>query len=185
MLKKLALKWLRLLSLASVLFAGRIGQVSWRLHRRRKNNATSSDSWLYCENLDCLSLDQVDEALRLFLEIIGLELTVVTGMDRKVYNRESIRQNPTDLMFSILMFILGNKEPETKSNRTRGNIVALVKRHKAGLSVKIKSVGRHQFWIDDSRLQYEAVKDHPVYWSIAREAIDMFLAGHGIYTVKR
>lgn len=150
-----------------------------------KNNAIPSDSWLYCENLDRLSRDQVDEALRLFLELIGLGLTIVTGMDRKVYNRESIRQNPTDLMISILMFIRGNEESETKSNRTVGNVVALVERHKKGLPVNIKSVGRHPFWIDDSGSQYEAVKEHPVYWSIAREAIDMFLAGDGIYTVKR
>ncbi|WP_375752591.1 recombinase family protein [Enterobacter roggenkampii] len=150
-----------------------------------KNNAIPSDSWLYCENLDRLSRDQVDEALRLFLELIGLGLTIVTGMDRKVYNRESIRQNPTDLMISILMFIRGNEESETKSNRTIGNVVALVERHKAGMPVNIKSVGRHPFWIDDSGSQYEAVRKHPTYWSIAREAIDMFLAGHGIYSVKR
>ncbi|WP_445663107.1 recombinase family protein [Enterobacter soli] len=150
-----------------------------------KNQAIPSDSWLYCENLDRLSRDQVDEALRLFLELIGLGLTIVTGMDRKVYNRESIRQNPTDLMISILMFIRGNEESETKSNRTVGNVVALVERHKEGLPVNIKSVGRHPFWIDDSGSQYEAVKEHPVYWSIAREAINMFLAGDGIYTVKR
>ncbi|AUU05389.1 recombinase family protein [Raoultella planticola] len=150
-----------------------------------KNNAIPSDSWLYCENLDRLSRDQVDEALRLFLELIGLGLTIVTGMDRKVYNSKSIKQNPIDLMISILMFIRGNEESETKSNRTVGNVVALVERHKEGLPVNIKSVGRHPFWIDDSGSQYEAVKKHPVYWSIAREAIEMFLAGDGIYTVKR
>ncbi|HGA2238640.1 TPA: recombinase family protein [Enterobacter roggenkampii] len=150
-----------------------------------KNNAIPSDSWLYCENLDRLSRDQVDEALRLFLELIGLGLTIVTGMDRKVYNSESIKKNPFDLMISILMFIRGNEESETKSNRTVGNVVALVERHQAGLPVNIKSVGRHPFWIDDSGSQYEAVKEHPVYWSIAREAIDMFLDGNGIYTVKR
>ncbi len=150
-----------------------------------KNNAIPSDSWLYCENLDRLSRDQVDEALRLFLELIGLGLTIVTGMDRKVYNRESIRQNPTDLMISILMFIRGNEESETKSHRTIGNVVALVERHKNGLPVNIKSVGRHPFWIDDSGSQYEAVKKHPVYWSIAREALDMFISGHGVYSVKR
>ncbi|WP_244316617.1 recombinase family protein [Kosakonia arachidis] len=48
-----------------------------------KNNAIPSDSWLYCENLDRISHDQVDEVLRLFLELIGLELTIVTGMDLK------------------------------------------------------------------------------------------------------
>jgi len=107
-----------------------------------------------CENLDRLSRDQVDQALRLFLELIGLGLTIVTAMDRKVYNRESIRQNPTDLMISILMFIRGNEESETKSNRTVGNVVVLVERHKEGLPVNIKSVGRHTFWIDDTGSKY-------------------------------
>lgn len=150
-----------------------------------RSNAIPSDSWLYCENLDRLSRDQIDGALRLFLELIDLGLTIVTGMDKKVYNRESIRHNPTDLMLSILMFIRGNEESETKSKRTVGNVVALVERHKSGLPVNIKSVGRHPFWIDDSGSQYEAVRKHPTYWSIAREAIDMYLAGHGIYSVKR
>ncbi|HEF0074905.1 TPA: recombinase family protein [Citrobacter youngae] len=150
-----------------------------------KSNAIPSDSWLYCENLDRLSRDQVDEALSLFLEMIRLGLTIVTGMDKKVYNKASIRQNPTDLMLSILLFIRGNEESETKSKRTIGNVVALVERHNQGLPVNIKSVGRHPFWIDDSGSQYEAVKKHPIYWNIAREAIDMFLDGHGVYSVKR
>ncbi|MBJ8804072.1 recombinase zinc beta ribbon domain-containing protein, partial [Citrobacter freundii] len=111
--------------------------------------------------------------------------TIVTGMDKKVYNKASIRQNPTDLMLSILLFIRGNEESETKSKRTIGNVVALVERHNQGLPVNIKSVGRHPFWIDDSGSQYEAVKKHPIYWNIAREAIDMFLDGHGVYSVKR
>ena len=150
-----------------------------------KNNAIPSDSYLYCENLDRISRDQVDKALSLFLELIGLGLTIITGMDRKVYNRDTIRQNPTDLMISILMFIRGNEESETKSNRTVGNVVALVERHKEGLPVNIKSVGRHPFWIDDTGSQYEAVKKHPFYWNIAREIIDMFLSGNGVYSVKK
>jgi len=150
-----------------------------------KSTAIPSDSWLYCENLDRLSRDDVDEALRLFLEIIGLGLTIVTGMDKKVYNKASIRNNPTDLMISILMFIRGNEESETKSSRTIGNVTTLVKRHLDGLPVNIKSVGKHPFWIDDSGSQYEAVRPHSQYWNIAREAIDLFLEGQGMYSVKR
>lgn len=92
--------------------------------------------------------------------MIRLGLTIVTGMDKKVYNKASIRQNPTDLMLSILLFIRGNEESETKSKITIGNVVALVERHNRGLPVNIKSVGRHPFWIDDSGSQYEAVKKH-------------------------
>ncbi|EMN5860187.1 recombinase family protein [Pluralibacter gergoviae] len=150
-----------------------------------RDGVIPNDSWLYCENLDRISRDQVDEATRLFLEIIGLGITIITGMDRKTYNRQSIRENPTDLMISILMFLRGNEESSTKSKRTTGNAATLIERHMNGLPVNIKSVGKHPFWIDDSGSQYESVKQHSVYWPIAREAIDLFLAGWGIYTVKR
>jgi len=39
-------------------------------------------------------------------------------MDKKIYNKQSIKSNPTDRMLSILMFICWTEESETKSNRT-------------------------------------------------------------------
>lgn len=143
-----------------------------------KSGAIPSDSYLYCENLDRLSRDYIDEALKLFLEIIGLGLTIITGMDKKIYNKQSIKENPTDLMLSILMFIRGTEESETKSNRTLGNVKALITRFRNGLPVNIKSIGKHPWWIDESGSQYEAVKKHEHYWPIAREIIDLFMAGH-------
>lgn len=62
-------------------------------------------------------------------------------------------------MISLLLFSRANEESETKSQRTLGNVETLVERHKNGLPVNIKSVGRHPFWIDDSGSQYEAVKN--------------------------
>ncbi|EPT0360710.1 recombinase family protein [Enterobacter cloacae subsp. dissolvens] len=106
-------------------------------------------------------------------------------MDKRVYTLDSVNKNPTELMISLLLFSRANEESETKSQRTLGNVEALVTRHKNGLPVNIKSVGRHPFWIDDSGSQYEAVKKHPIYWNIAREAIDMFLSGSGVYSVKK
>ncbi|MRT14403.1 recombinase family protein [Enterobacteriaceae bacterium RIT711] len=150
-----------------------------------KNGVIPSDSYLYCENLDRLSRNYIDEALALFLEIIGLGITIITGMDKKIYNKKSIQVNPTDLMFSILMFIRGNEESETKSNRTKGNVAALVQLFRKGLPVNIKSVGKHPWWIDASGSQYEAVRKHEHYWPIAREVLDLFMAGNGVYKVKK
>lgn len=143
------------------------------------------DSWLYVENLDRLTRQDVTTAQKLFIELLDLGLTLVTGMDKRVYTLESVNQNPTDLMISILMFSRANEESKTKQTRTVGNVEALVERHKEGLPVNIKSCGKHPFWIDDSGSQYEAVRQHPEYWIVAREAIDQFLQGHGIYKVKR
>jgi len=150
-----------------------------------KQGAIASDSWLYVENLDRITRQNVTTAQKLFIELLELGLTLVTGMDKRVYTLDSVNKNATDLMISLLLFSRANEESETKSQRTLGNVETLINRHKQGLPVNIKAVGRHPFWIDDSGSQYEAVKKHPFYWDIAREAIDMFLAGDGIYTVKR
>lgn len=143
------------------------------------------DSWLYVENVDRLTRQEVTTAQKLFIELLDLGLTLVTGMDKRVYTLESVNQNPTDLMISILMFSRANEESKTKQSRTVANVEILVERHKQGLPVNIKSCGKHPFWIDDTGSQYEAVRQHPEYWIIAREAIDQFLLGYGIYKVKR
>ncbi|MFJ5438109.1 recombinase family protein [Pectobacterium brasiliense] len=150
-----------------------------------KEGIIPDDSWLYVENLDRLTRQDVTTAQKLFIELLDLGLTLVTGMDRRVYTLESVNQNPTDLMISILMFSRANEESKTKQTRTVGNVETLVERHKQGLPVNIKSCGKHPFWIDDTGSQYEAVRQHPEYWKIAREAIEQFLQGHGIYKVKR
>jgi DNA invertase Pin-like site-specific DNA recombinase len=60
-----------------------------------------SDSWLYVENLDRLSRADATTANELFLRLLRLGLTLVTGMDGKIFTRDSVNQNPTDLMLSI------------------------------------------------------------------------------------
>lgn len=49
----------------------------------------------------------------------------------------------------------------------------------------MKSVGKHPWWIDESGPQYDAVKKHEQYWPIAREIIELFMAGNGAYKVRR
>ena len=38
-----------------------------------------------------------------FIDMLGLGVTIVTGMDRKVYSNESAINNPMDLMHSIML----------------------------------------------------------------------------------
>ncbi|WP_034458621.1 recombinase family protein [Buttiauxella noackiae] len=150
-----------------------------------KNGVIPSDTWLYVENLDRLTRQDITTAQKLFIELLDLGLTLVTGMDKRIYTLDSVNKNPTELMISILLFSRAYEESKTKQTRTVGNVEALVDRHKQGLPVNIKSCGKHPFWIDDTGSQYESVRQHPKYWTIAREAIEMFLEGHGIYKVKR
>ncbi|WP_114193538.1 recombinase family protein [Edaphovirga cremea] len=150
-----------------------------------KHGVIPADSWLYVENLDRLTRQGVITAQKLFIELLELGLTLVTGMDKRVYTLDSVNKNPNELVASILMFSRANEESKTKQSRTISNVKVLVERHKEGYPVNIKSCGKHPFWIDDSGSQEEAVRKHLHYWDIAREAIDLFLDGHGIYKVKR
>lgn len=143
------------------------------------------DSWLYVENLDRLTRQSATEAQSLFIRLLTLGLTLVTGMDKRIYTLESVNNNPTEFMISILLFSRANEESKTKSERTTGNVLALITRHSEGLPVNIKSVGKHPWWIDDSGSQYEAVRPHETYWPIAREIIELYLTGKGAYKVKR
>lgn len=150
-----------------------------------KDGVIPADTWLYVENLDRLTRQDITTAQKLFIELLELGLTVVTGMDKHVYTLESVNKNFSELLVSLLLFSRAHEESKTKQARTVGNVEALVDRHKQGMPVNIKSCGKHPFWIDDTGSQYESVRKHKQYWSMAKEAIELFLAGHGIYKVKR
>jgi len=142
------------------------------------------NSVLYVEALDRITRSEIDTALELFLGILRRGITVVTGMDNKVYTREAIKGNPVDLLTSILMFSRAHEESKTKQNRTNGNALALIDRFiKQGLPVNIKSIGSHPWWIDDSGSMYEAVKTHPVLWACAQFAIENFMEGLSVFKV--
>lgn len=140
-------------------------------------------SAMFIEALDRLSRAEITTANKLFLELLDLGLTLITGMDGKVYTRESVNKNPTDLMLSILLFMRANEESETKSKRVRGNALALVERFKRGEPANIKSVGNVPWWVDATGSQNEAVRKHPVHWAAARKACELFMEGWGVHRI--
>ncbi len=142
-----------------------------------------NNSYLFVENLDRLSRQDILTANKLFSHLLELGLTVVTGMDGKIYTRRSVTANPTDLMLSILLFSRANEESQTKSKRVKANAAALVKRHNSGLPTTIKSAGSHVWWVDASGNHNESVKPHPVYWHAARQIIDLYLAGYNTHKI--
>ncbi|QIR13578.1 recombinase family protein [Shewanella aestuarii] len=151
-----------------------------------KNGLIPKGSWLIVENFDRISRDNIYNAQTLFLELINLDITIVTGMDRRVYNKESINKNPLDLMVSILHFARAHDESVIKSNRTNGAAKALIENHNAGIRspdgypIALNSVGSNKFWVDCSD---KSVKPHPVYFPIAQEMIQMCLDGKGTHII--
>lgn len=142
-----------------------------------------SDSWLYVENLDRLSRADATTANELFLRLLRLGLTLVTGMDGKIFTRDGVNQNPTDLMLSILLFMRANEESLTKQKRAFETTLKLIERYRSGLPVNIKSAGSSPWWIDASGPNNEAVKPHSVHFKAAKEAVRLLLSGWGNYRV--
>jgi len=151
-----------------------------------ENKVIPSDSWLVVENLDRLSRENIIKAQQLFMRLIGLGVTVVTGMDSRIYTKESINSNPTELMVSILYFARAHEESKTKSKRTYGNALALIRKYEAGekspegYAYAIKSVGNNMWWSDCSD---GTVKPHPIYYPIAQEIVGLILKGWGSYKI--
>ena len=68
-----------------------------------KSGVVERGSWIVVENLDRISREDILKAQRLFMEMLELGITIVTGMDGKVYSGASIINNAMDLMYSIML----------------------------------------------------------------------------------
>ncbi|MDD5198225.1 MAG: recombinase family protein [Terrimicrobiaceae bacterium] len=74
-------------------------------------------STLLVESLDRLSREQITEALTQFLQIINAGVVVVTLIDKMIYSRATINENPGSLMMSIVFMMRAHEESATKSKR--------------------------------------------------------------------
>lgn len=76
-------------------------------------------SFLLVESLDRLSRAEVMDALEVFLIIVNKGITIVSLLDGRKYSRESIRDNATELIVSIVVMSRAYDESVTKSKRRR------------------------------------------------------------------
>ena len=130
-------------------------------------------SWLFIENLDRLSRADIVSAQELFLSIIRRGITIVTGMDNKIYSLDTVTANPMDLMFSILLFIRGNEESQTKRNRTNSSALIKIKAHQENPqnpAVAIEEVGKNMWWTDTTS---GYVCPDPVFFPIVQEVVEL------------
>lgn len=147
-----------------------------------------NDCWLIVENLDRISRSDVLQANELFTRLLRLGVTIVTGMDSKVYSDKSVIDNPMDLMYSIMLFMRANEESKTKSSRTVKNALNMINQHqdgersKSGYPFAIEVVGSHPFFVDTSE---GVVKPHPVYFDAARLVLTKRMEGWGTNRIKK
>lgn len=135
-------------------------------------------SWLCVENLDRISRQSIIEAQELFLSIIRRGITIVTGMDGKVYSKESVNANPIDLLLSVMLFARANEESQTKRNRTNSSALIKIKAHQEhpqNPAVAIEEIGKNMWWVDTTS---GFVLPHPVYFPILQKIIQMRRDGY-------
>ncbi|MEM8819800.1 MAG: recombinase family protein [Pseudomonadota bacterium] len=144
-----------------------------------EQGALPSGSYLLVESLDRLSRDQILGAQGLFSLIIEAGITLVTLGDERVYSRDSINANPTELIVSILILMRAHEESQTKARRLKAAWAG--KREKATTRPLTQ---RAPGWL---RLDKEAGVFHviPERAEVVRRIFEMALKGAGQHAIAR
>jgi DNA invertase Pin-like site-specific DNA recombinase len=141
-----------------------------------------SGSVLIVEGLDRLSRAEPIVAQAQLAQIINAGVTVVTAADNKIYSRESLKKNPMDLIYSLLVMIRAHEESDTKSRRAKA---ANEKFCKAWLDGSKKSrirTGLDPKWVKWNGSAFEIVEADA---ARVRRIIDLYLQGYGTYRIKK
>ena len=153
-----------------------------------KEGEVANDSWLTVESLDRISRDTILKAQRLFMELLELGITIYTGMDNRIYTKESVTDNPMELMLSIMTFSRANQESMVKSLRQKSAAQLKIDKFKAGglaengYPYAIRSSGANVFWADVSD---GTVKPHDYYFPIAKLIVNLRLKGWGYMRIAK
>lgn len=140
------------------------------------NGNIPTGSVLIVEGLDRLSRAEPVEAQAQLTRIINAGITVVTVADGKQYNRESMRSNPMDLIYSLLVMIRAHEESETKSKRVSSAVKRQAEGWVAGTYRGRVLGGVDVSWVTWNGTKFELVPDIA---AAVREAIALYISGWG------
>jgi len=99
-------------------------------------------SVLIVEGLDRLSRAEPILAQAQLAQIVNAGITVVTASDGKQYNRETLKANPMDLVYSLLVMIRAHEESETKSKRVSDALLRAARAWQAGKRVPVGDIAQ-------------------------------------------
>lgn len=143
-------------------------------------------SWLVVENLDRISREDAWSALDLFKSILSKGIIIVTGMDEKVYKYADVKNNPTDLIISLLMFTRAHDESLTKKNRVEAQARSLIRynltREVGSPAKAIETIGQNVWWVDTSS---GIVLPHETHFIAAQKIIELKTNGETLVGIQR
>jgi DNA invertase Pin-like site-specific DNA recombinase len=139
-------------------------------------------SVLVVEGLDRLSRAEPIQAQGQLAGIINAGITVVTASDNRVYSRERLKDNPMDLVHSLLVMIRAHEESETKSKRVRDAIRRQCQGWVAGTYRGLVRVGQTPGWLQVVDGKWQTV---PERLQAMRLVVDQYRAGQGTANIAR
>jgi DNA invertase Pin-like site-specific DNA recombinase len=139
-------------------------------------------SYLVVEGLDRLSRAEPIQAQAQLAQIINAGITVVTAADNRQYSRETLKAQPMDLVYSLLVMIRAHEESETKSKRVLSAIRQQCKAWEAGTWRGLVVNGKDPSWCKREGTTWVFV---PERHAAVLYALDMFQKGYGAVRIVR
>lgn len=133
-------------------------------------------SVLVVEGLDRLSRAEPIQAQAQLAQIVNAGITVVTASDGREYNRERLKANPMDLVYSLLVMIRAHEESDTKSKRVKAAIRRLCEQWQSGAYRGLIRNGKDPNWLEWRDGAWHVI---PARVEAIRAAINLYKAGHG------
>lgn len=141
-----------------------------------------SGSVLVVEGLDRLSRAEPILAQAQLAQVVNAGITVVTASDGREYNRERLKAQPMDLVYSLLVMIRAHEESDTKSKRVRAAIHRQCRGWESGTWRGVIRNGKDPQWV---RLEGTSFAVVPKRAEAVLLAIRMFREGHGSVRIIR
>jgi len=133
-------------------------------------------SVLIVEGLDRLSRAEPIQAQAQLAQIVNAGITVVTASDGKAYSRARLKENPMDLVYSLLVMIRAHEESDTKSKRVKASIRRLCEGWQNGTYRGRVRQGHDPEWIKETEAGWEI---DPERAAAVRRAVELYVQGHG------
>lgn len=139
-------------------------------------------SVLVVEGLDRLSRAEPIQAQAQLAQIISAGITVVTASDGREYNRETLKAQPMDLVYSLLVMIRAYEESDTKSKRVKAAIRRQCEGWVAGTYRGLIRNGSDPHWL---RWNGETWEQIPERVEAVRYALQLYRQGMGALRAAR
>lgn len=133
-------------------------------------------SVLIVEGLDRLSRAEPIQAQAQLAQIVNAGITVVTASDGKTYSRATLKDNPMDLVYSLLVMIRAHEESDTKSKRVKASIRRLCENWQAGTYRGRIRQGRDPHWLRETEEGWELIPERA---AAVRRLLTMYRNGLG------